>query len=177
MLASCIANAHKVYPMCWNLGQYYFNATGVATGTATVKVYSNSGYTNLIYSTTLNVTSSQINYHVNQPVRTTVVYVLVTWSDKKVSKNTTGTNQCITTPITFGNIMAKNIGGDVIITFQAESDDDNNSVKFNITMSDNTIKEFNIPFKDKLLIKDIWVVIINVNSKLYKIKKNNQYVQ
>lgn len=170
-LITIFASAHTVEKLCWNQGQYSFKATSVPTGIAVVKVYSNSNYTGLIQTINLNVVGSQITYSVNQPVRTTRVYVKVTWSDNVSNFDPSGTNQCSVVPIIFGKINAKNEGQNTIITFQAESDDTNNKLTVNYYMSDGTLKHYPIILWEKLYLKDTWIITINNITNKYTIKK------
>lgn len=171
VLAASIAQAHTVNLLCWNNGKYSFNATQLPNGSATVKVYANSNYTNLIQSFNLNVTSGQITYEVNQPIRTVKVYVKVTWSDNFVNQNASGTNQCIITPIVFGPIAAQNVENSTVVTFQVASTDDNNQIVLNFNMPDGTVKKYPITFWDKLVYGDVWVITVNNKTGSYTIKR------
>lgn len=171
LLSITAAHAHNITLLCWNNGTYSFNATQVPSGLATIRVYSNSNYTGLIETKTITVIGTQANYYVNQPVRTTKVYVKVTWSDNFVNQNPSGTNQCSTVPIRFGPISAQNIENSTIITFQVESSEDANSITINYYMPDGTIKHFPIVFLDKLYIGDIWVITLNNETGMYTVKK------
>ena len=156
--------------LCWNQGKYIFRAQA-PNGTATVKVYKNSNYTNLLQQFDMTVVGLNHVYEVEQEFRTVKVYVKVTWYGGDKSKDPTGTNQCSLTPITFGQIDAKNIGDNTEVTFQVSSTDENNQITLNFNMPDGSIKKYPIIFLDKLVYGDIWVVTVNNKTGKYTIKK------
>jgi len=170
-ISAFVSKAHSVEKLCWNNGQYSFKATSVPSGSAQVKVYSNSNYTNLIQSFTMAVSGNQITYWVDQPIRTTKVYVKVTWSDGLSNWDPSGTNQCTLTPIIFGKIEAKNIGDNTEVTFQVSSTDEDNKITLNFNMPDGTTKYYQILFWDKLIYGDIWIISVNNRTGKYTIKK------
>ncbi len=171
LLSVTVASAHNITLLCWNNGKYSFSASQIPQGSAIVQVYSNNNYTGLIQTINLNVTGNSIVYWVNQPTRTQRVYVKVTWHDNYINKNSSGTNQCTTTPITFGPIDAKIEDDNTVITFQVGSTDESNSIVVNYNMPDGSIKKFPIVFLEKLYIGDIWMIVINNKTGKYTIKK------
>lgn len=172
LLASTfIASAHNIERLCWNNGTYGFRATQIPNGSAVIKVYSNSNYTGLIQTINVNVTGGTLVYWVNQPVRTTKVYVKATWHDGYVNQDASGTVQCSTTPILFGPIGAQNVENTTVVTFQVESTDETNQVTITYNMPDGSVKKFPITFLDKLILGDIWAITINNKTGAYTITK------
>lgn len=168
-----ITNAHIVSPLCWSQGKYSFNATQVPNGIATVKVYSNSNYTGLIETKSITVLTGQIVYDVNQSVRTTKVYVKVTWSDNYVNQNASGTNQCVVQSILGLEVIdAKNVGNSTIIHFRAESTTDNELITINLKLFNSEIKSYDILMWTTLNFNDIWEVTINnLTNQVLTVKK------
>lgn len=173
IVSTLITNAHNVHLLCWSQGKYSFNATQVPNGVATIKVYSNSNYTGLIETKTITVSGGQATYDVNQLVRTTKVYVKVTWSDNYVNQDASGTNQCAPLAILRLEVIdAKNIGNNTIIHFRAESTTDNETITINFTLPNSVIKSYDILMWSVLNFNDVWEVVIdNLTNKVLTIKK------
>jgi len=74
-------------------------------------------------------------------------------------------------PIKFGLIKAENIGQNTIITFQAESTDNENEVIINFMMKDGTKKFYKVILWDKLKLSDTWEITINNITNKYTFKK------
>ena len=173
VVSTLIVSAHTPVRLCWDAGKYKFSATSVPSGIATIKVYSNSNYTGLIQTKTITVVGNTAIYDVNQPVRTTIVYVKVTWSDGYVNNDPTGTNQCTTQAIVNLIVLdAKNVGNNTVINFSAESTTDNEQITLNVKLRNGEEKHYNILILEYLKPNDIWVVTINnLTSQVLTVKK------
>jgi hypothetical protein len=174
IISALVTNAHTPVGLCWDNGKYFFTATQVPSGVATIKVYSNSGYTGTpIETKTITVVGTTANYFVNQPVRTTKVYVKVTWSDAFVNQNPTGTNQCVVQAIiTLEILSAKNIGDNTVVDFRAESTTANEQITLNFTLPNGDVKHYCFFILEILKPTDVWeVVVSNKTSQILTVKK------
>lgn len=164
--------AHNIEKICWNQGQYGFRATQVPSGTATIKVYTNSNYSGTPSQTfNVQVTGNSIVYYVNQPLKNTKVYVKVTWSDNYVNKDPSGTNQCISTPIVYGDIKARNIDNYTEITFQMLYTESVTSMSLQFQLLKGENKEFTINFPSQVFFGDVYVILFNNITGTYTITK------
>lgn len=164
-----VSKGHNIANLCWSQGKYSFQATQIPNGNATFKVYDLSG--NFIYQFNKTVTGGSLVYEVNQPIRTTKVTVKVTWSDGYVNTNTSGTNQCVATPIYFSKIEGKNVGNIMQVDFTVNTVDGSPTFILNARYNTGEMKEFHLEFPKDIKSGDVVRVVLDYTTNKFKITK------
>ena len=169
VLITIIASAHTITKIHWCGGQYTLKAQSIPNGLATVKVYSTNSYSGTPLQTfTINVSSDPTFFNVNQPLRTTKVYVKITWSDNYVNKVESGTNACSTLPIVFGNIKASVNKNFINIEFKLLDSEPIRDAFITLRDYKNEATRIDFIFPTLPLAGDTWLLTVN--------KLNNSYI-